>query len=161
MKNAPGSLIEAKQYANEGPISGDGIELPVEQVLHLTWDAPSFSPRVNSLVFPAYQSIELLRDYRRAEQAIAKRWATPFRLEGVGVDASGGAVVGGLRGTRGAGEGEGVFDEEAVSGDDRERCAMRLVSVVSVAELMSVRAVGPAGGATMGAEAGRAAPMAC
>lgn len=33
---------------------------------------------------PASQSIELLRDYRRAEQAIAKRWATPFRLLKVG-----------------------------------------------------------------------------
>jgi len=49
-------------------------------VLHLKWDAPAFSPRGNSLVLPAFQSIELLRDYRRAEQAIAKRWATPFRL---------------------------------------------------------------------------------
>ena len=38
----------------------------------------------NSLVLPAFQSIELLRDYRRAEQAIAKRWATPFRLLKVG-----------------------------------------------------------------------------
>jgi hypothetical protein len=35
-------------------------------------------------VLPAFQSIELLRDYRRAEQAIAKRWATPFRLLKVG-----------------------------------------------------------------------------
>ncbi len=41
-------------------------------------------PRGNSLVLPAFQSIELLRDYRRAEQAIAKRWATPFRLLKVG-----------------------------------------------------------------------------
>ncbi len=53
-------------------------------MLHLKWDAPSFSPRGNSLVLPAFQSIELLRDYRRAEQAIAKRWATPFRLIKVG-----------------------------------------------------------------------------
>ena len=57
---------------------------PVEQVLHLRWDAPPFSPRGNSLVLPAFQSIELLRDYRKAEQAIAKRWATPFRLIKVG-----------------------------------------------------------------------------
>ena len=35
-------------------------------------------------MLPAFQSIELLRDYRRAEQAIAKRWATPFRLLKVG-----------------------------------------------------------------------------
>ncbi|VBB41602.1 hypothetical protein TRIP_B120037 [uncultured Desulfatiglans sp.] len=62
----------------------EGLDLPVEQVLHLEWDAPAFSPRGNSLVLPAFQSIELLRDYRRAEQAIAKRWATPFRLLKVG-----------------------------------------------------------------------------
>ena len=53
-------------------------------MLHLKWDAPSFSPRGNSLFLSAFQSIELLRDYRRAEQAIAKRWATPFRLLKVG-----------------------------------------------------------------------------
>ena len=35
-------------------------------------------------MLPAFQSIELLRDYRRAEQAIAKRWTTPFRLLKVG-----------------------------------------------------------------------------
>lgn len=55
----------------------------MEQVLHLKWDAPAFAAG-NSLVLPAFQSIELLRDYRRAEQAIAKRWATPFRLLKVG-----------------------------------------------------------------------------
>ncbi|VBB48474.1 conserved hypothetical protein [uncultured Desulfatiglans sp.] len=63
---------------------GEGLDLPVDQVLHLKWDAPSFSPRGNSMVLPAFQSIELLRDYRRAEQAIAKRWTTPFRLLKVG-----------------------------------------------------------------------------
>ncbi|MCB0778410.1 MAG: hypothetical protein KDC03_02510, partial [Flavobacteriales bacterium] len=66
------------------PGGGESIPLPVEQVVHLKWDAPAFSPRGNSLVLPAFQAIELLRDYRRAEQAIAKRWATPFRLLKVG-----------------------------------------------------------------------------
>jgi hypothetical protein len=84
VKYAQGTLVEARQHADEGPVSGEGIALPVGQVLHLKWDAPSFSPRGNSLVLPAFQSIELLRDYRRAEQAIAKRWATPFRLLKVG-----------------------------------------------------------------------------
>ena len=84
VKYAQGELVEARQMPEEHPGAGEGLDLPVEQVLHLKWDAPSFSPRGNSLVLPAFQSIELLRDYRRAEQAIAKRWATPFRLIKVG-----------------------------------------------------------------------------
>ncbi len=84
VKYAQGELVEARQFPEEHPGTGEGLDLPVEQVLHLKWDAPSFSPRGNSLVLPAFQSIELLRDYRRAEQAIAKRWATPFRLIKVG-----------------------------------------------------------------------------
>ena len=84
VKYAQGELTEVKQYPEEGAARGEGLTLPVDQVLHLKWDAPSFSPRGNSLVLPAFQSIELLRDYRRAEQAIAKRWATPFRLLKVG-----------------------------------------------------------------------------
>jgi hypothetical protein len=83
VKYAAGELIEAKQTPEDTPGS-ESIDLPVEQVLHLKWDAPSFSPRGNSLVLPAFQSIELLRDYRRAERAIAKRWTTPFRLLKVG-----------------------------------------------------------------------------
>jgi len=55
-----------------------------KQVLQLKWDAPSFSPRGNPLVHPPFHSIELLRDYRRAGHAIAKRWATPSRLLKVG-----------------------------------------------------------------------------
>lgn len=84
VKYADGDLIEAKQYGEQGAAGGDGIDLPVEHVLHLKWDAPAFSPRGNSMVLPAFQAIELLRDYRKAEQAIAKRWATPFRLLKVG-----------------------------------------------------------------------------
>ncbi len=84
VKYANGQLIEMRQYPEDMPSAGDGLLLPVEQVLHLRWDAPPFSPRGNSLVLPAFQSIELLRDYRKAEQAIAKRWATPFRLIKVG-----------------------------------------------------------------------------
>jgi len=84
VKYAQGELIEAKQYAEDSGSASDPIDLPVDQVIHLKWDAPGFSPRGNSLVLPAFQAIELLRDYRRAEQAIAKRWATPFRLLKVG-----------------------------------------------------------------------------
>lgn len=84
VKYAQGTLLEMRQYPEDAPAMGDGLLLPVEQVIHLRWDAPPFSPRGNSLVLPAFQSIELLRDYRKAEQAIAKRWATPFRLIKVG-----------------------------------------------------------------------------
>ncbi|MEN6358263.1 MAG: hypothetical protein ABFD83_14415 [Armatimonadota bacterium] len=84
VKYAQCQLIEIQQFPGDGLAVGDGLKLPIEQTLHLKWDAPSFSPRGNSLVLPAFQSIELLRDYRRAEQAIAKRWATPFRLLKVG-----------------------------------------------------------------------------
>lgn len=84
VKYAEGRLIEVTQYPEDSPGASEGLALPVEQVLHLKWDAPSFSPRGNSIVLSAFQSIELLRDYRRAEQAIAKRWATPFRLIKVG-----------------------------------------------------------------------------
>jgi hypothetical protein len=83
VKYAEGELVEVTQTKDETP-GADPLDLPVEQVLHLKWDAPAFSPRGNSLVLPAFQSIELLRDYRRAEQAIARRWATPFRLLKVG-----------------------------------------------------------------------------
>ncbi|MEN6521122.1 MAG: hypothetical protein ABFD46_08240 [Armatimonadota bacterium] len=84
VKYAHGELIEVRQYPEDTPAAGEGLELPVEQTIHLKWDAPEFSPRGNSLVLPAFESIELLRDYRRAEKAIAKRWATPFRLLKVG-----------------------------------------------------------------------------
>jgi len=84
VKYAQGQLVEVQQFPEDSPTAGDGLKLPVEQTLHLKWDAPSFSPRGNSLVLPAFESIELLRDYRRAEKAIARRWATPFRLIKVG-----------------------------------------------------------------------------
>ncbi len=84
VKYAQGQLVEVRQLPEDSPAAGEGLELPVEQTLHLKWDAPSFSPRGNSLVLPAFQSIELLRDYRKAEQAIAKRWTTPLRFIKVG-----------------------------------------------------------------------------
>lgn len=71
VKYAQGQLIEVRQFPEDTPAASEGLELPVEPTIHLKWDAPEFSPRGNSLVLPAFQSIELLRDYRRAEQAIA------------------------------------------------------------------------------------------
>jgi len=93
VKYANGQLLEMRQYPEDAPTAGEGLLLPVEQVLHLRWDAPPFSPRGNSLVLPAFQSIELLRDYRKAEQAIAKRWATPFRLIKVGGSVTHGCIT--------------------------------------------------------------------
>ncbi len=84
VKYAQGQLVDVQQFPDDSPTAGDGLKLPVEQTLHLKWDAPSFSPRGNSIVLPAFESIELLRDYRRAEKAIAKRWTTPLRFIKVG-----------------------------------------------------------------------------
>ncbi|CAM2070234.1 hypothetical protein SCOR_32965 [Sulfidibacter corallicola] len=78
-----GKLVKAAQQA-ENNVGDGGVKLPVDQLLHLKWDAPTFSQRGNSMVLPAFESIELLRDYRRAERAIAKRWTTPLRLIKVG-----------------------------------------------------------------------------
>jgi len=83
LKVVQGELTEAKQFPEEGAI-GEGITLPLEQLLHLKWDAPSFSPRGNSMVLPAFHAIALLRDYRKSESAIAKRWTTPLRFIQVG-----------------------------------------------------------------------------
>ena len=71
VKYSQGELIEVQQFPDDKPGAGSGIDLPVEQTLHLKWDAPEFSPLGNSLVLPAFQSIVLLRNYRSAEEAIA------------------------------------------------------------------------------------------
>jgi len=52
--------------------SEEEIELPIAQLIHRKWNAPQFSGRGNSMVTPAFESIELLRDYQRAQRAIAK-----------------------------------------------------------------------------------------
>lgn len=83
VKYERGKLVEIKQHP-ENPGDGEPIELPLDQVLHIKWDAPSFSVRGNSMVVPAFHSIELLRDYRNAERAVAKRWTTPLRFIQVG-----------------------------------------------------------------------------
>lgn len=83
VKYENGKLVEAKQTPEtEG--GGEPIDLPLEQTLHIKWNAPSYSVRGNSMVVPAFESIELLRDYRNAERAVAKRWATPLRFIQVG-----------------------------------------------------------------------------
>jgi len=79
-----GELTEAKQYPEDSFGMSDGITLPIEQLLHLKLRAPSFASQGNSMILPAFQSIELLRDYRKVQQAIAKRWTPPLRLIKVG-----------------------------------------------------------------------------
>ncbi|MDP8240374.1 MAG: hypothetical protein P9X24_14890 [Candidatus Hatepunaea meridiana] len=80
-----GEMIKAVQKPEaEGGSAGDEIDLPLDQLIHRKWNAPQFSPRGNSMVTPAFESIELLRDYRRAQRAIAKRWTTPLRFILVG-----------------------------------------------------------------------------
>jgi len=88
LKFVNGLLTEAKQRKEmaDGTFdAGDeGVTLPLDQLLHVKWNAPEFAPRGNSLVLPAFESIELLRDFRKAERAIAKRWTTPLRFIQVG-----------------------------------------------------------------------------
>jgi len=80
-----GELVKAIQKPEtESGTTGDEIDLPLDQMIHRKWNAPQFSQRGNSMVTPAFESIELLRDYRRAQRAIAKRWTTPLRFILVG-----------------------------------------------------------------------------
>jgi hypothetical protein len=86
-------LVEAIQRPQnlDGSFAPE-IDLDLDAMLQLKWNAPEFEPRGNSMVLPAFEAIELLRDYRRAERAIAKRWATPLRFIQVG-GAYGGKVI--------------------------------------------------------------------
>jgi hypothetical protein len=86
-------LIEAVQH----PITPEGaalepVPLALDQMIHLRWNAPPFERRGNSMALPAFEAIELLRDYRRAERAIARRWTTPMRFIQVG-GAYGGRII--------------------------------------------------------------------
>ncbi len=88
LKFENGALVEAtqKKEMRDGSFdhTDDGVTLALDQMVHIKWNAPEFSPRGNSLVLPAFESIELLRDFRKAERAIAKRWTTPMRFIHVG-----------------------------------------------------------------------------
>jgi len=79
-----GDMSKATQKPDPDGGSEEEIELPVPQLIHRKWNAPQFSARGNSMVTPAFESIELSRDYRRAQRAIAKRWTTPLRFILVG-----------------------------------------------------------------------------
>jgi hypothetical protein len=78
-------LVEAIQRPeNPDGSLGEEISLALDQMLHLKWNAPEFESRGNSMVLPAFEAIELLRKYRKAEAAIADRWTTPLRFIQVG-----------------------------------------------------------------------------
>jgi len=78
-------LVEAIQRPrNVDGSYGEEIPLALEQMLQLKWNVPEFEPRGNSMVLPAFEAIQILRDYRKAERAIAMRWATPVRFIQVG-----------------------------------------------------------------------------
>ena len=81
-----GVLVKAVQSNKTGQqlYSDDEIEFALDQMIHLKWNSPEYAPRGNSMILPAFESIELLRDYRKAERAIAKRWTTPLRFIQVG-----------------------------------------------------------------------------
>ncbi len=79
------ALVSAEQRPeNPDGSFGDKINLSLDQMLHVKWNAPEFEARGISMVLPAFESIELLRDFRKAERAIAKRWTTPLRFIQVG-----------------------------------------------------------------------------
>lgn len=78
-------LVKAIQRPENGSgFTGAEIPLALDQMLHLKWNAPEYEERGNSMVLPAFEAIQILRDYRKAERAIAKRWATPLRFVQVG-----------------------------------------------------------------------------
>ncbi len=78
-------MVEAIQrpQSDDGTFSPE-IRLDLDCLMHLKWNVPQFEHRGNSMVLPAFEAIELLHDYRKAERAIAKRWTTPLRFIQVG-----------------------------------------------------------------------------
>ena len=83
--------IQRPQKADGG--FGPEVSLALSQLHHVKWNAPEFEERGNSMVLPAFEAIELLRDYRKAERAIAKRWTTPLRFIQVGGNFGGNMVT--------------------------------------------------------------------
>ena len=78
-------LVEAPQRVENADGSyGEEVSLALDQMIHLKWNAPEFERRGTSMVLPAFEAIQLLRDYRKTERAIAKRWAAPMRFIQVG-----------------------------------------------------------------------------
>ena len=81
-----GNLEKVIQHSNEisSMYDENTIKLPMDQFFHLKWNSPQYETRGCSMILPAFESIELLREYRKAERAIAKRWTTPLQFIQVG-----------------------------------------------------------------------------
>ena len=81
-----GELVAVKPLTGgvDGAPLEEGAALALPQFRRWIWDAPDFAEHGTSMVLSAFESIELLRDYRAADRAIAKRWAMPIRLIRVG-----------------------------------------------------------------------------
>ena len=62
--------------SDPNPFEGDDLQ----SFYHMKFDAPEFSPRGNTLLLSAFDLIETLRVYDRADRAIGKRWINPLQL---------------------------------------------------------------------------------
>ncbi|MFA6450277.1 MAG: hypothetical protein WCX65_12460 [bacterium] len=76
-------LEEAIQFRNSAYM-GDSIPMSLTRLLHLRRNPALDSPRGNSMVLAAFNDIELLRNYRKVQEAISKGWINPLRLVQVG-----------------------------------------------------------------------------
>lgn len=83
VKYEGGKLVELKQYPDLAR-TGEPISFPLRQVIHFRWNTAGDNERGNSMVVAAFRPIELLKDFRKAERAVAKRFATPWRFVQVG-----------------------------------------------------------------------------
>jgi hypothetical protein len=91
-----GEITKATQKGDGTDAGSTGyneVALSLDRLLHVKWNVPEYEPRGQSMVLPAFEAIELLRDYRRAERAIAKRWTTPLRFIQVGGVFAGGKTI--------------------------------------------------------------------
>ena len=62
VKYSQGQIVEARQYPDDNPGIGEGLELPVDQVRHLKWDAPFFFPTGQlAWSYPPCKSIGLFK----------------------------------------------------------------------------------------------------
>ncbi len=86
VKYKNGEIDTVQQSADlDDPLSDqEEQELTAENALHVKWKAPAYAKHGNSMILPAFEDIELLRDFRKAQRAIVRRWITPLRLIKIG-----------------------------------------------------------------------------
>jgi len=87
-RDEAGRIIKAEQKSK-----GKTVALRVEDLFLLKWNAPEYEEHGTPMPLPAFAAIELLREYRRADRAIAKRWAAPLRLIQVGGNFNGKLII--------------------------------------------------------------------